>query len=103
MWVGIAPALVTDLVMPRMRAIAGAFYILMVSMLGLALGPYSVGLLSDTLIGQGYSDAIALKTALAASLGVLIISATMLLLACRYLPGDESSKLHRAKELGEKF
>jgi MFS family permease len=101
MWVGIAPAIVADLVMPRMRAIAGAFYILMVSMLGLALGPYSVGLLSDTLISQGYSDAEGLKTALAASMGVLIISATTLLLACRYLPGDESSKLDRAKELGE--
>lgn len=101
MWVGIAPAIVADLVMPRMRAIAGAFYILMVSMLGLALGPYSVGLLSDTLISQGYSDAEGLKTALAASMGVLIISATMLLLACRYLPGDESSKLERAKQLGE--
>jgi len=25
----------------------------------------------------------------------------MLLLACRYLPGDESSKLERAKQLGE--
>ena len=103
MWVGIAPALVADLVMPRMRAIAGAFYILMVSMLGLALGPYSVGLLSDTLISQGYSDAESLKTALAASLGVLIISAAMLLLACRYLPGDESTKLERAKALGEEF
>jgi len=32
---------------------------------------------------------------------VLVISATMLLLACRYLPGDESSKLERAKQLGE--
>jgi DNA integrity scanning protein DisA with diadenylate cyclase activity len=53
------------------------------------------------LISQGYSDAEGLKTALAASMGVLIISATTLLLASRYLPGDESSKLDRAKELGE--
>ena len=86
-----------------MSAIAGACYILMVSMVCLALGPYSVGLLSDTLISQGYSDAESLKTALAASLGVLIISAAMLLLACRYLPGDESTKLERAKALGEEF
>ena len=29
--------------------------------------------------------------------------AAMLLLACRYLPGDESTKLERAKALGEEF
>jgi len=101
MWVGIAPATVSDLVMPRMRALAGAFYILMVSMLGLALGPYCVGLLSDTLINQGYSDGDALKTALAAALGVLVITLITLLLACRYLPEEEATKLDRARKLGE--
>ena len=45
MWVGIAPTTVSDLVLPRMRGVAGAYYILMVSMLGLALGPYSICLL----------------------------------------------------------
>ena len=43
MWVGIAPTTVSDLVLPRMRGVAGAYYILMVSMLGLALGPYTIG------------------------------------------------------------
>ena len=43
MWVGSAVATVQDCVLPRMRGTAGAMFILATSMLGLAIGPYSVG------------------------------------------------------------
>ena len=65
MWVGIAPATVSDLVLPRMRGLASAFYLLMVSMIGLALGPYCIGKLSDIYQSTGYSSGEALRTALA--------------------------------------
>ncbi len=39
-WVGAAVATLQDLVLPRMRATAGATYILGTTMVGLALGPY---------------------------------------------------------------
>jgi len=42
-WVGAAVATLQDLVLPRMRATAGATYILGTSMVGLALGPYVAG------------------------------------------------------------
>lgn len=103
MWVGIAPATASDLVMPRMRGIATAFYILMVSMLGLALGPYSVGKLSDIYFANGFSEAEALRTALASGLSVLVISAVALIGACYYLPKEEKTRLERAKLLGEKI
>jgi len=101
MWVGIAPATASDLVMPRMRGIAGAFYILMVSMLGLALGPYCVGKLSDIYFTGGLTEAEALRNALASGLSVLSITTLALIGACYYLPKEERSKLERAKRLGE--
>ena len=44
---GVPPSTAADIVMPRMRAIAGAFYILMNTFIGLALGPYFMGQFSD--------------------------------------------------------
>jgi len=43
LWVGAAVATLQDVVLPRMRATAGATYILGTSMVGLALGPYWAG------------------------------------------------------------
>jgi len=45
-WVGAAVATLQDLVLPRMRATAGATYILGTTMVGLALGPYYAGKMS---------------------------------------------------------
>ena len=42
-WIGSAIALANELVMPRMRATASAYYILAVTFIGLALGPYTIG------------------------------------------------------------
>ena len=47
MWVGAAVATLQDLVLPRMRATAGATYILGTTMVGLALGPYFAGKVAD--------------------------------------------------------
>tara|TARA_B110000438_G_scaffold239745_1_gene238142 strand:- start:3 stop:890 length:888 start_codon:yes stop_codon:yes gene_type:complete len=101
MWVGIAPATVSDLVLPRMRGLASAFYLLMVSMIGLALGPYCIGKLSDVYQSTGYSSGEALRAALSMGLFALIITTITLVLACYYLPRDEASKAERGKALGE--
>ena len=47
LWVGAAVATLQDLVLPRMRATAGATYILGTTMVGLALGPYFAGKVAD--------------------------------------------------------
>ncbi|MEM9620391.1 MAG: MFS transporter, partial [Pseudomonadota bacterium] len=101
MWVGIPPATTSDLVMPRMRAVAGAYYILVNTLIGLALGPYVIGQLSDLFVAQGMSPAAALQTAMAASLGIFVATLAFLFLAMRHLPGDEASRLQRARALGE--
>ncbi|HMG48158.1 MAG TPA: MFS transporter [Allosphingosinicella sp.] len=46
-WVGAAVASLQDVVLPRMRATAGATYVLGTTMIGLALGPYFAGKMAD--------------------------------------------------------
>ena len=101
MWVGIPPATTSDLVMPRMRAIAGAYYILVNTLIGLALGPYVIGQLSDLFVDSGMDPASGLRLAMGLSLLIFVFTITFLLLAMRYLPEDEGSRLQRAKALGE--
>ena len=49
MWIGPGASTVQDLVLPRMRATASAAYLLVVTFIGLALGPYTIGRLSVAL------------------------------------------------------
>ncbi len=98
---GIPPSTAADLVMPRMRALAGAYYILVNTFLGLALGPYVMGKLSDHLQSRGMDDASALQLSIALCLTTLLISLVFLTLAWRHLSRDESTKIERARSYGE--
>ena len=102
-WPGIPPSTAADLVLPRMRAVAGAYYILINTMIGLALGPYFMGLMSDVYAGQGISSAESLRTAMATSLGLFVFTLIFLALAWKHLPRDEAGRLERARALGEKI
>lgn len=101
MWVGIPSATATDLVMPRMRAVATAYFLLMNTFIGLALGPYLIGRVSDGFMAAGYADADALRIAIALALLIFLVSLTLLALAMKHLPKDEDSRLSRAQALGE--
>jgi hypothetical protein len=103
MWVSIAPTTANDLVMPRMRATAGAWFLLMNTIIGLALGPYAMGRLSDMFIAGGADAGSALTQAIAWGQCMFVLTAVLLALAMRYLPGDEASRLNRARALGETF
>lgn len=98
---GVPPSTASDLVLPRMRAVAGAYYILMNTFLGLALGPYVMGQLSDMFMASGMDDAGALRTAIAVSTVTLIPAIIFLFLAQRHLHKDESTRIDRARKLGE--
>jgi MFS family permease len=101
-WPGIPPSTAADLVMPRMRAVAGAYYILVNTFIGLALGPYFMGQLSDSFLASGMNEAAALQTAIAVAMGIFAITLTCLTLAWRHLPNDEASRLDRARAMGER-
>jgi len=81
LWLGPGASTTQDLVPPRMRAIASAAYLLVVTFIGLALGPYTVGRVSVALGNLRVAMAIVLVANLAAFV--------MLALASRTLAADE--------------
>jgi MFS family permease len=93
LWLGPGASTVQDLVLPRMRAVASAAYLLVVTFIGLALGPYSVGRLSVALDG--------LSPALLWALLVNALALACALYAARRLPRDEESRWERAHAAGE--
>jgi len=95
MWIGPGASTITDLVLPRMRGSASAGYLLVVTFVGLAMGPYTIGTLS-VLFGS-------LETALLASLLAGAVSFTLLLLASRHIARDEATLLDRARAAGERL
>ena len=101
MWLGPGAGTLNDLVMPRMRAMASAFYLLMVTFIGLALGPFTIGQLSDRFLAAGMSSAEALRLAMLWGLSSLGVAFVLLVLALRYLDSDERSRLDRARAAGE--
>ncbi len=98
---GVPPSTAADLVMPRMRATAGAYYILVNTFIGLAMGPYFIGKLSDIFLETGMHSADALRSSILVSLVVLVPALLCLYIARRHLPGEEASRLDRAKASGE--
>jgi MFS family permease len=99
-WLGSCVAMANELVLPRMRAASSAFYIVSVTFLGLALGPYTIGRTSDWLAAK-MSAADALQSAVLLVLGVEILAAIFLWLSCRYVAEEERSRLDRARAAGE--
>ena len=93
MWIGPGASTLQDLVLPRMRAIASAAYLLVVTFIGLALGPYTVGRLSVA-VGS-------LRTAMLVVLVANALAVLFLFLASRHLVHDEATRLERAHRAGE--
>ena len=100
-WIGSGASTINDLVMPRMRATASAYYVLMNTFLGLALGPYLMGQASDLYLTAGMASGEALRSAMTIGLGAFVVSVLVLFAATRFLPRDEATRLERARALGE--
>jgi MFS family permease len=92
-WVGAAVASLQDVVLPRMRATAGATYVLGTTMVGLALGPYAAGKMADV------------TGSLSAGIFSLYIVPPFTLIALwivsRRIAELEASKVERATAAGE--
>ena len=100
-YVGICVATAVDLVLPRMRGMASAFFILMASVVGLALGPYTAGKIADLFVLQGSTTAEALGLSLQILCSVFVLSLILLMIAMKYLPEEETNKYEKARALGE--
>jgi ABC-type lipoprotein release transport system permease subunit len=73
------------------------------TIIGFALGPYAMGRLSDMFIAGGADSGLTLTQAIAWGQCMFIVTTILLLLAMRYLPADEASRLNRVKVLGKSF
>jgi MFS family permease len=94
LWIGPGASTVQDLVPPHMRATASAAYLLVVTFIGLAMGPYTIGRLSVAL-----GD---LRTAILLALLANVVAGGFLLLASRHLERDQAALLRRARPSGER-
>ena len=93
MWLPPLYATFLDLVLPRMRGSVISCYILTMTIVGLGLGPFAVGLMSDITndLGQAILNLYWLSPIIAAMAMLLIVLA----------PKDEASLMARAKSAGE--
>tara|TARA_B110000908_G_scaffold170855_1_gene231646 strand:+ start:271 stop:1905 length:1635 start_codon:yes stop_codon:yes gene_type:complete len=101
LWSGAGSGIITSLVLPRMRAAASAFYLAMGTFLGLAMGPYLIGYLSDTFVADGMASADALEQSLKLALLVFVVVIVFSLLMKRHLSNDFETRIERARAAGE--
>jgi len=96
---GAAAATTQDLVLPRMRGTATAAFFLGTTLVGLAFGPYLVGLISDlagsTVGGKLVGD---LRTGILSLVGVAPIALVLLIYAYRAVPKAEATVIERSGE-----
>ena len=93
--------MINSLVMPRMRGLASAVYLIIITFLGVALGPYTIGFFSDSIAAGGADSGESLRQGILWGLTSMILSVIMLLIATTHLDRDKSSCLDRARALGE--
>jgi MFS family permease len=92
-WSGAAVATLQDVVLPRMRATAGATFVLGITMIGLALGPYTVGKVA-TITGD-------LRIGIFALYAVAPFTLFALWRVSRSLQAVEATIIERARAAGE--
>jgi MFS family permease len=95
LWLGSAAATIQDCVLPRMRGTACAIYLLALSMLALALGPYGVGKVA-VLTGS-------LHTGIMSLLVMVPVALLLLWAASRGIEVAEEGRSARAREAGERI
>lgn len=92
---GAAAAASQALVLPRMRGTATAIFLLGATLIGLAFGPFTAGLVSE-MTGD-------LGTGVIATLAIMPLGLVALLLAIRLSPASEAGKLAMAQAAGERL
>jgi len=91
LWTGSVAAMIQDCVLPRMRGVAGATYLLSSALLGFALSPYLVGKIS---VATGSLRTGVMSVFVVVPAGLLVMWA-----ASRGLPSAERTKAVRAAQV----
>jgi MFS family permease len=106
MYIGPAMSTVNDLVPPQMRGTVSAFYLLMMTFIGLAMGPFVMGQISSALNASGRDSAEALREAVMWGHGMLLVAFILIAIACMTIKRDHERlrnlmtdlQLHKQKE-----
>ena len=85
-WLGPVISAIQHLVRPDMRATASAIFLFIINLIGIGLGTYAIGALSDTLSAQFGDES--LRYSILAGTGFYIVAAALFLLAARWLEND---------------
>jgi MFS family permease len=85
-WLGPVISTMQHLVRPDMRATASAIFLFINNLIGIGLGTWAIGALSDVLAVQFGDES--LRYSILAGTGFYIIAATLFLLAARWLEQD---------------
>jgi predicted MFS family arabinose efflux permease len=85
-WLGPVMSALQHLVRPDMRATASAVFLFIINLVGIGVGTYAIGALSDTLAARFGDDS--LRFSILAGTGFYIIAAFLFLLASRWLERD---------------
>lgn len=85
-WVGPVMSTVQQLVPPNMRATASAVFLFVNNLVGIGLGTFAIGALSDALEVQYGDDS--LRWSIVAGTGFYLIAAALFLLASRWIEQD---------------
>lgn len=85
-WLGPIISTLQHLVQPGMRATASAVFLFVINLIGIGLGTYFIGALSDMLHHQFGDDS--LRYSILAGTGFYLLAATFFLLAARWMNQD---------------
>jgi predicted MFS family arabinose efflux permease len=85
-WLGPVVAVIQHLVRPGMRATASAVYLFILNLIGLGLGTWALGAMSDALSVRFGAES--LRYSILAGTGLYMLAAALLLLATRWLERD---------------
>lgn len=96
-------ATINDLVLPRSRATATALFTMVSTFLGIALGPYVTGHLSDAFTLAGAAPGDALGHAMLWSLLFPVAGLALVFAMLPHIEADESLLVTRARALGEQI
>lgn len=93
MYIGPATSTVNDLVPPQMRGTASAVYLLMMTFIGLAMGPFTMGQISTYYAKAGVAAGPALRLGVAWGYLMLVVAFVLIVVACFTIRKDKEKAM----------
>ncbi len=89
MYIGPATSTVNDLVPPQMRGTVSAVYLMMMTFIGLAMGPFTMGQISTAYAKTGMAVGPALRLGVAWGYSMLLVAFILIVIACFSIRRDK--------------